>query len=274
MLTSKKTIPDTGDSPTGPRVTLQARGVSKTYVTDKGVVEALAPTDITVEPGRFITIVGPSGCGKSTLLMILAGLLKPSTGQVFCGERPIDGPQEMVGMVFQSPALLPWHTVLNNTLLPARVGAARGQRASLVQRARDLISLVGLDGFEDRYPHELSGGMQQRAAIARALLLDPPVLLMDEPFGALDALTRERMNQWLADIWQRQQKAVALVTHSIEEAVFLADQVVVMSPRPGRIIATIDVPLPRPRSVEALKSPALIELMADVRAILDSAEVS
>lgn len=272
MLTGKKAVSATGDRPTASRTTLQGRGVSKTYVTDKGVVEALAPTDITVEPGRFISIVGPSGCGKSTLLMILAGLLKSSSGEVLCGDRPIDGPQEMVGMVFQSPALLPWQSVLNNTLLPARVGSARGRRTQLVERARHLISLVGLDGFEDRYPHELSGGMQQRAAIARALLLDPPMLLMDEPFGALDALTRERMNQWLADIWQEQQKAVALVTHSIEEAVFLADQVVVMSPRPGRIVATIDVPLPRPRSVEALKSPALIELMADVRAILDRAE--
>jgi NitT/TauT family transport system ATP-binding protein len=253
---------------------LSGVGVSKRYMSARGAVDALTETDIDVRPGTFVTIVGPSGCGKSTLLMILAGLLKPSDGEVRYAGRPIHGPRRDVGVVFQSPALLPWLTVLQNTMLPGNLGRRSGRTARREgrERAMGLLTMVGLEGFADRYPSELSGGMQQRNAIARALLLDPPVLLMDEPFGALDALTRERMNEWLADIWQAQQKAVALVTHSIDEAVYLADEIVVMSPRPGRIVERVHVDLPRPRDPSLMKTAEFAELVAHIRMLLDKSE--
>jgi len=253
---------------------LTAAGVEKRYSSARGAVQALLETDLMVQPGRFVTIVGPSGCGKSTLLMILAGLLSPTSGEVRYNGVPIAGPHEDIGVVFQSPALLPWLSVLRNTMLPGRVGrhVSRADRRGHEARARELLSLVGLAGFEDRYPSELSGGMQQRNAIARALLLDPPVLLMDEPFGALDALTRERMNQWLADIWQAQQKAVALVTHSIDEAVYLADEIVVMSPRPGTVVERVQVDLPRPRKPDLMKTQEFAQLSGYIRQLLDSSE--
>lgn len=249
-------------------------GLSKRYTSKRGEVEALAATDLALEPGRFITIVGPSGCGKSTLLMILAGLLRPSTGEVRYDGEPIAGPQREVGVVFQTPALLPWLTVRQNAALPGRLSRHRERvgRKERINRANELLTMVGLNGFESRFPGELSGGMQQRNAIARALLLDPPVLLMDEPFGALDALTRERMNQWLADIWQEQRKAVALVTHSIDEAVYLGDEIVVMSPRPGRVVERVKVDLPRPRKPEVMKSAEFVELATHVRDLLDKWE--
>lgn len=249
-------------------------GVGKRYQSARGEVDALAETDIEVQPGTFVTIVGPSGCGKSTLLMILAGLLAPSTGEVSYDGTPIRGPRSDVGVVFQSPALLPWLTVLENTMLPAKLGRRRRRATRRLhrERAMDLLRMVGLDGFVDRYPNELSGGMQQRNAIARALLLDPPVLLMDEPFGALDALTRERMNEWLADIWQAQRKAVALVTHSIDEAVYLADEIVVMSPRPGCVVERVSVNLPRPRDPSLMKTTDFAELVGRIRALLDKSE--
>jgi NitT/TauT family transport system ATP-binding protein len=254
-----------------PPDSLAALGVSKRYASKRGEVQALTDTDLVLEPGRFITIVGPSGCGKSTLLMILAGLLTPTTGAVHYDGKRIAGPQREVGVVFQTPALLPWLTVRQNAALPGRLGrqGERTPRRDRRERASELLRMVGLSGFEDRYPTELSGGMQQRAAIARSLLLDPPVLLMDEPFGALDALTRERMNQWLADIWQEQQKAVALVTHSIDEAVYLADEIVVMSPRPGRIVERVTVDLPRPRVPDLMKTPEFGKLAAHIRGLLD-----
>jgi NitT/TauT family transport system ATP-binding protein len=254
--------------------TLAGVGVSKRYQSSRGVVEALTETDIEVRPGTFVTIVGPSGCGKSTLLMMLAGLLTPSGGEVRYAGQPIRGPRRDVGVVFQSPALLPWLTVLQNTMLPGNLGRRSGRTARRAgrERAMELLTMVGLDGFADRYPSELSGGMQQRNAIARALLLDPPVLLMDEPFGALDALTRERMNEWLADIWQAQQKAVALVTHSIDEAVYLADEIIVMSPRPGRVVERVHVELPRPRNPALMKTAEFAELVAHIRLLLDKSE--
>lgn len=253
---------------------LWGEALSKRYSSSQGEVEALVDVNIAITPGRFITIVGPSGCGKSTLLMILAGLLSSSSGRVMYGDQELTGPHTDVGVVFQSPALLPWLSVLANTVLPGRVGRRAERRGSreLKQRGLELLNMVGLADFEDRYPNELSGGMQQRNAIARALLLDPPVLLMDEPFGALDALTRERMNEWLADIWQAQKKAVALVTHSIDEAVYLADEIVVMSPRPGRIIARVEVPLPRPRHPSLMKEAAFTNIAAEIRQILDESE--
>jgi NitT/TauT family transport system ATP-binding protein len=241
---------------------LEVVDVTKVYKTAKGSVPALEPTSLTLAPGRFIAIVGPSGCGKTTLLNIVAGLVKPSSGVVRLGGQVVTGPPADVGVVFQRPALLPWKTVLGNVMLAAEVGWPRPRaKSALKARAAELVDLVGLREFATRHPHELSGGMQQRNAIARALLLNPETLLMDEPFGALDALTREQMNQWLASIWQREGKAVALVTHNIDEAVYLADQVIVMSARPGRIIDRIDITLPRPRTNGA----AMAEVSAVIR---------
>jgi NitT/TauT family transport system ATP-binding protein len=245
---------------------LEAIDVTKIYKTAKGSVPALERTSLALTPGQFIAIVGPSGCGKTTLLNIIAGLVRPSSGVVRLGGQVVKGPPADVGVVFQRPALLPWKTVLGNVLLAAEVGRPRPRaKSELKARARELVDLVGLQEFAGRHPYELSGGMQQRNAIARALLLNPETLLMDEPFGALDALTREQMNKWLASIWQREGKAVALVTHNIDEAVFLADQVIVMSARPGRIINRIEITLPRPRT----NGPALAEVCTIVRNSLD-----
>jgi NitT/TauT family transport system ATP-binding protein len=257
-----------------PANALEARGVSKTYHTPRGDTHSLATVDLSVPAGRFIAIVGASGCGKSTLLNILGGLLRPSSGEVFENGRPLTSPVDSVGMVFQEPALLPWKSVLHNTMIPGQIGGRKRHlpKAELEERARDLVKLVGLAGFEARLPNELSGGMQQRNAIARALVLDPPTLLMDEPFGALDALTRERMNVWLANVWQERQKAIVLVTHSISEAVFLADEVIVMSQRPGTIIERVPVPMPRPRTVESMEHPDFASLTVRIRAHLDAAD--
>ncbi|MFM8990725.1 MAG: ABC transporter ATP-binding protein [Alphaproteobacteria bacterium] len=232
---------------------IDARGIDKTYATQAGDdVVALARVSFDVARGEFVTVVGPCGCGKSTLLQILAGILRRSSGELELGGRPVDGPSRDVGVVFQAPVLLPWRTVMQNVLLP--IDIQRQPRRAHEARARELVRMVGLDGFEDKYPSELSGGMQQRVGIARALVHDPSLLLMDEPFGALDAMTRESMNLELLRIWGESRKTVMLVTHSIPEAVFLADRVIVMSPRPGRISEVIDVDLPRPRSLEMINS--------------------
>jgi NitT/TauT family transport system ATP-binding protein len=223
--------------------------VGMTYRADSGPVEALRDISFAVGRGELVALVGPSGCGKSTLLRIVAGLRPPTTGSVAVAGRPVRGPITAVGMVFQAPVLLKWRTVRDNVVLPAELSGldARGFR----DRADALLELVGLTGFGDRYPRELSGGMQQRASICRALLLDPPLLLMDEPFGALDAMTRDDMNLELLRVWGEsatERKTIVFVTHSIPEAVFLADRVIVMSPRPGRVTEVVAVPLPRPRS--------------------------
>ena len=210
--------------------------VGMTYRTDAGPVEALRDVGFSVGRGELVALVGPSGCGKSTLLRVVAGLRPPSRGAVAVDGRAVTGPIASVGMVFQAPVLLKWRTIRDNVLLPAEL-AGLG-RARYRERADQLLRLVGLDGFAERLPRELSGGMQQRAAICRALLLDPPLLLMDEPFGALDAMTRDEMNVELLRVWGEPataRKTVLFVTHSIPEAVFLADRVVVMSPRPGRV---------------------------------------
>jgi NitT/TauT family transport system ATP-binding protein len=229
--------------------------LNQTYVSqDRSVVPALADVSLDVAPGEFVTIVGPSGCGKTTLLRIMAGLLRPSSGTVHLLGRPITGPSRSVGVVFQDPVLLPWRTVLDNVMLPVQV--LRLERQRYRARALDLLGLVGLTGFEGKYPHELSGGMRQRVSLARALVHDPALLLMDEPFGALDAMTREAMNLELQRIWQESGKTVAFITHSIAEAVFLADRVVVMSPRPGRIADVVTVELGRPRDLDLMASDA------------------
>src|SRR5258706_7077373 len=241
--------------------------LSKQYVAANGAeTTALADISMSVETGEFAVIVGPSGCGKTTLLRIVAGLTATQTGRVELRGRPVGGPSRDIGVVFQDPHLFPWRTVLDNVLLPAHVLRLPADAAR--RRARELIELVGLTGFEDRFPHELSGGMRQRAAIARALLHDPPLLLMDEPFGALDAMTREQMNRDLLDIWQQSKKTVLLITHSIAEAVFLADRVFVMTARPGRILETVPVTLPRPRTLSLLSDAKFAEAQRHIRALL------
>jgi NitT/TauT family transport system ATP-binding protein len=230
----------------------------------RGPVVALEDIDFEVADGEFVAIVGPSGCGKSTLLKILTGLLTASGGKAVLRGSPITGPRRDIGVVFQSPVLFPWRSVLDNVLLPADV--QRLGREQHTQIALDLLSLVGLGGFEHRYPWELSGGMQQRVSIVRALIHDPAMLLMDEPFGALDAMTREQMNIELQRIWLERRKTVVFITHSIPEAVFLADRVLVMTPRPGRIAETITVNIPRPRSLDVMNTPEVGSSVQRIRA--------
>jgi NitT/TauT family transport system ATP-binding protein len=240
------------------------RGLSKFYRAATGdVVHALEDLSFHVDEGEFVTVVGPSGCGKTTLMMILGGLLPKTAGEVVLRDTPVDGPRRDIGIVFQNSVLLPWRTVLENTLLTAEILALDRRRAR--ERALALIELVGLRGFEDKYPKELSGGMQQRTAITRALLHDPAILLMDEPFGALDAMTREQMNLELLRIWQESRKTIFFITHSIPEAVFLADRVIVLRPRPGAIARILDVPLPRPRALKMMGSDQFGDLTQAVR---------
>ena len=242
-----------GTSAAQPLIT--AAALNQTYVSqDRSVVSALADVSLDVAPGEFVTIVGPSGCGKTTLLRILGGLLRPTSGRLHLLGRPVSGPSRSVGIVFQDPVLLPWRTVLDNVMLPVQV--LRLERDPYRVRALDLLRLVGLAGFEAKYPHELSGGMRQRVSLARALVHDPALLLMDEPFGALDAMTREAMNLELQRVWQESGKTVVFITHSIGEAVFLGDRVIVMSPRPGRITDVVSVELPRPRDLDLMASDA------------------
>ncbi len=227
--------------------------LSKVYRTTAGEpIHALDNFSLDMGKGEFLSIVGPSGCGKSTLLKILAGLQPATSGRITLAGKPAAGPQSNIGVVFQEATLLPWMSILRNVLVPADV--AHIPRKQLEGRARDLLKLVGLQGFEDKYPNELSGGMQQRAAICRALLREPEIMLMDEPFGALDALTRDFMNLELQRIWQAQHNTVLFITHSIPEAVLLSDRVVVMSPRPGRILEAITIDLPRPRTLAMINS--------------------
>jgi NitT/TauT family transport system ATP-binding protein len=229
-------------------------GVGMVYEAASGPVRALQEISFAVDRGEFVALVGPSGCGKSTLLRLVAGLRLATTGRVSVGGRPVTRPLPEVGMVFQAPVLLRWRTILDNVLLPAELSGRN--RSDYRDRAEELLRLVGLEDFAGKLPRELSGGMQQRASLCRALLLDPPLLLMDEPFGALDAMTRDEMNVELLRVWgeaggrERTRKTVLFVTHSIPEAIFLADRVVVMTPRPGRVARIFTLTLPRPRTVE------------------------
>jgi NitT/TauT family transport system ATP-binding protein len=242
-------------------------GLSKTFATLQGDrIEALVDINVAISAGSFATIVGPSGCGKSTLLRILAGLIPPSAGGIEIAGQKVAGPRKDIGMVFQSSILLPWRTVLDNVMLPAEILGIPRDKARA--RAQELLRMVHLEGFDNKYPQELSGGMQQRASIARALLHDPAILLMDEPFGALDAMTREQMNLELQRIWQESGKTVILVTHSIPEAVFLGDQVLVMTPRPGRLAQVLPVALPRPRGLDGMATPEFGRLTREIRGLL------
>ena len=247
---------------------IAVRGLDKRYETAAGPVVALQGIDFSIGEGEFVAVVGPSGCGKSTLLKILAGLLPVSSGEARLRGTPITGARRDIGVVFQSPVLFPWRTVLGNVLLPADV--QRLDRPRLTRTAEELLALVGLDGFERRYPWELSGGMQQRVSIVRALIHDPAILLMDEPFGALDAMTREQMNLELQRIWMEKRKTVLFITHSIAEAVFLADRVLVMTSRPGRILDIVDVTIPRPRPLDAMTTQEFGEHVRRIRADLDA----
>jgi NitT/TauT family transport system ATP-binding protein len=228
-------------------VLIKLTGVSRSFRSREGAVEALRDITLEVADGEFVAVVGRSGCGKSTLLRLIAGLLPPSAGRVEVGSEPVVKPRRDVAMMFQRPALLPWRSVLDNVLLPVQIFGWR--RAEYRDRANQLLELTGLTGFEKRLPHELSGGMQQRVALCRALIGKPRVMLMDEPFSALDPLIREELSVELQRIHMEQEATTVFVTHSIDEAVLLADRVVVLSPRPGRVREIIEVKIPRPRTL-------------------------
>lgn len=245
------------------------REVFKVFRSGAKDVEALAGISFDVDEGDFVSIVGPSGCGKSTLLKIIAGLLPMTSGKISVNHKGVEGPLENVGMVFQSPVLLKWKTVMGNIMLP--VEFAKLDRNLYLEIARSLISLVGLPGFEEMYPHQLSGGMQQRVSLCRALVTDPQILLMDEPFGALDAMTRDELDLELLRIWGERKKTVLFVTHNIQEAVFLSDYVVVMSPRPGRVIERLGIDLTRPRTIEMMSTGRFGEYTLQIRALLAAA---
>ncbi len=250
---------------------IQAHGVSRFYRTVSGeIVHALDRVDLEIADGEFVCLVGPSGCGKSTFLRLVAGLDPCDGGQLTLASRQVAGASSDVGVVFQTANLLPWFTVMANVTLPLRVGSGRG-RFSDTRHIHELLTIAGIAEFANKYPYELSGGMQQRAAIVRALARDPKVLLMDEPFGALDALTRERLNVELLRIWQASRKTILLITHSISESVFLADRVLIMSARPGKILREIPIPLPRPRTLEETPAhPDYVRLMTEIRSLLYS----
>jgi len=225
--------------------TVEVNAVSKTYMTRTGPISAIGEVTCRIRHGEFVSLLGPSGCGKSTLLRIVAGLAAATTGSVVVDGRPVTKPQTQMGIMFQSPVLLEWRDALGNVMLQAE---ARGMRRGEARaRALELLLSVGLQGFENKRPSELSGGMQQRVAICRALLHDPTVMLMDEPFGALDALTRDQMNVDLQRLWSQGEKTVIFVTHSIAEAIFLSDRVLVMSPSPGRVDLDLPITIARPR---------------------------
>jgi len=234
--------------PVEPYIRLQ--GVGKSYETKDGPVDACGDIDLDIRQSEFVAIVGPSGCGKTTILKMVAGLVPHSAGSITVGGRKVDRPLTDVGIVFQEAILLDWRSVLSNVMLQIDI---RGRDPAAGEReARHLLEITGLSGFENKKPYELSGGMRQRVSICRALVHDPPMLLMDEPFGALDALTREQISMDIQRIWMEKRKTAVHITHSIPEAVLLADRVVVMGPRPGRIVEIIDIDLPRPRRLDRL----------------------
>ncbi|WP_116134660.1 ABC transporter ATP-binding protein [Tropicimonas sp. IMCC34043] len=242
---------------------LTLNGVSKIYRSGRSEVHAVESADFTIPSGQFLSILGPSGCGKSTLLSMIGGLETPTTGQIRIAGSPVTAPREDMGYVFQDATLLPWFTVLNNVLFPVRL--RQGRTSAYRERARELLEMVGLWDFRDKRPDELSGGMRQRVAICRALITDPDILLMDEPFSALDAISRDEMNVALASIWDRFHKTAVFVTHSIREAVFLSDRILVMSRRPSAICHDVTVPFGRPRAAQIERDPVFVQLCSDLR---------
>jgi NitT/TauT family transport system ATP-binding protein len=251
---------------------LKLDGISKTYRSRGGhAVEALRPVHHDIAAGKFVSLVGPSGCGKTTMLNIVAGLLVPSAGRVIFEGQPMTGPSRDMGVMFQKPVLLPWRTVENNVLLP---GEVFGIKEEMAQQARETIEMVGLSEFAQALPQHLSGGMQQRVALARVLAYRPKVLLMDEPFGALDEFTREAMNLELLRLTVPAGITVLFVTHNIPEAVFLSHKVVVMSPRPGRVVGIVDVPFEDPREMEVMRDQRFVDLVFEIREMLKGSEDS
>jgi NitT/TauT family transport system ATP-binding protein len=246
---------------------VRIEGATKVYETKTGPVHALESFSLSVEEGELVTILGPSGCGKTTLLWAMSGLHALTRGEILLDGKAVVGPQPReIGMMFQDANLLPWRNLLKNIELPFEIK----KRPIDGERIRRLLDEVGLLGFENAYPRELSGGMQQRASIVRALAQDPAVLLMDEPFGALDAFTRDEMNLLLLKLWSETNKTVVFVTHNISEAIFLADRVVVMSPRPGRLARIFEIELPRPRTIEMMFEPDFIELIQEIKRTVES----
>jgi NitT/TauT family transport system ATP-binding protein len=247
------------------RAKVSVIGATKYYRTQSGSVHALDDVSIEVQEGEFVCVLGPSGCGKSTLLWSLAGLHALSSGQILLDGDPITGPSAQIGMIFQDANLLPWRSLIRNIQLPAEFK----RRPPDHDRIRRLVERVGLVGFENTYPRELSGGMQQRASIVRSLSYDPSLLLMDEPFGALDAFTRDEMNLLIQEIWRETGKTVIFVTHSITEAVYLSDRVVVLSPRPGRVSRVFKIDFARPRPIDLQTRPEFIERVVEVKRSID-----
>lgn len=244
---------------------LEVKNLSLAFTDGKDPLEALRQISFMVQPEQFICIIGPSGSGKSTLLRILAGLLQPTIGAVRFEGEPVGGPLQGIGMVFQEANLMPWRTVLDNITLPLEINHQHVSRQDIARQAEELIDLVGLSGFNDWLPRDLSGGMAQRVAIARGLIHDPKLLLLDEPFGSLDALTRERMGMELLRIWRARKKTVVMVTHDIAEAVFLGDRVLAFSPQPGRLRLDLSVDLPRPREESQRYTKRFVELTHQLR---------
>jgi NitT/TauT family transport system ATP-binding protein len=249
---------------------LRARNLGAAFSNEQGKLIALQDISFSVEAQEFVCVLGASGSGKSTLLRILGGLLVPTSGQVSLGGQPLRGPHPKVGLVFQDSNLMPWRSVLQNVLLPLELRPSSSDGA--FSQAQAVLDLVGLDGFENYLPRDLSGGMAQRVAIARALVHDPDVLLLDEPFGALDALTRERMGEELSQIWQTRRKTVVMVTHAIDEAILLADRILVLGSQPGRLVLDTRVDLPRPRTETLRYTPEFGDLAQTLRAAIGHQE--
>jgi NitT/TauT family transport system ATP-binding protein len=260
-------------------IVVSYNGVDKIYGKDEEAVTALKDIDFEIERRSFISIVGPSGCGKTTLLHLTAGILEPTTNDVYVNGVNVQSdhhePQD-VGLVFQHPVLLDWRRVNKNIMLPVEIlnenGSLDGSMDEYREKVQDLIELVGLEGFEDAYPSELSGGMQQRVSICRSLIYDPEVLLMDEPFGALDAFTKDQMNNELLKIWRETEKTILFVTHDLEDALYLSDKVVVLSPRPGRVKSILDVDFDRPRDIEVKTTQEFQELLSRAYKMIEFAD--
>jgi NitT/TauT family transport system ATP-binding protein len=254
------------------RVLIRATGVRKVYPTPTGDIEAIGSANFSLAKGEFISLLGPSGCGKSTLLMMVAGLEETTAGAIRIDGSSVLRPRRDVGIVYQDPVLLPWKTVLQNVLFPIEI--QKLPRASYMGKALELLGTVGLGGFLDKKPHELSGGMRQRVAICRALVNDPAVLLMDEPFSALDTITRDQMNVWLMKLWEEVRKSALFVTHSIREAVFLSDRILVMGKKPSTIFWEERMTFPRPRDLSIGESAEFNEICARLRHKIDDASMT
>lgn len=247
--------------------TVIVENVSKVYQTAGGPLKAIEQTSFKIEPGEFVSVLGPSGCGKTTFLMVISGLIPCNEGQVFIGNQKIDKPYTDLGFVFQRDVLMDWRSVFSNVMLPVEIKKLKPVE-KYEERAYELLKMAGLSGFENSLPCELSGGMRQRVSICRALVTDPPLLLMDEPFGALDALTREQMNDDLLKIWSKSGSMVLFITHNISEAVYLSDKIIIMSKRPGKILETLDLKeLPRPRNMSTKELPAFNKHINTIRHI-------